>query len=241
MKKYLVRLTVLFLLLNSFQTMAQKDGSLWLQPVLGFNSNWIINQNAYQNPELDYATSFGLTGGLGVNYFCNEKWAFNGSVLISKLGQNYKGMQNDGDATRKVKFMYVEIPLVMKRRISDNENTTWLTFGPDFMILTSAKQDYERKGGLPLTNGKNLETGDIRDRILPFDMDLNLGIEKIYKLRDTDNTMLSFAFNSAVGLTDINQKDWRLPNLKGVYKGSHNFYFGFKVGLLFNMKKHWLK
>jgi len=40
--------------------------------------------------------------------------------------------------------------------------------------------------------------------------------------------------NSAIGLTDINSKDWQLKQMDGTYKGSHNFYLGFKVGLMFN-------
>ena len=236
MKKNHVGVAVLYLLLFSTSLNAQTKGSVWLHPILGFNTNWILNQNAYGNPEMDYASSFGLSGGIGLCYFHKEDWAFDASLLISKLGQNYKGNQLGGDATRDLKFTYIELPLVMKKKISNsnNENTTWLSVGPDIMFLIKATQDYSRTGGQPLQKPENLKSGDIKDRIAPVDVALKFSAEKMYRLKRTDDMLLLIAFDSAIGLTDFNTKNWQIKNIQGDYSGSHNFYFGVKLGVMFN-------
>ena len=103
--------------LNTVLVNAQQKKSLWLNVTPGLNSIWLINQNEYGNPEFEYASSFGLTGGMGLTYFYKKHWGFNGSLLISKLGQNYSGVQAGGNADRKVKLLYLEIPLMVIKNI----------------------------------------------------------------------------------------------------------------------------
>jgi hypothetical protein len=49
--------------------------------------------------------------------------------------------------------------------------------------------------------------------------------------------MFLLSFNTAIGLTDINNIEWKIPQVDGTYTGSHNFYIGVKVGLMFKASK----
>jgi hypothetical protein len=49
--------------------------------------------------------------------------------------------------------------------------------------------------------------------------------------------MFVFSFNTSFGLTDINDIEWRIPQIDGTYTGSHNFYIGLKAGLMFKVSK----
>ncbi|MFZ4546660.1 MAG: outer membrane beta-barrel protein [Bacteroidales bacterium] len=233
MKKSFVCFSILLTILFSDQVKAQKVGSLWIHALAGLNSDWILSQNAYGNPEMEYSTTFGPTGGVGVDYFFSKQYGFNGSVFLSKLGQNYKGILREVDADRRVKLTYVEVPLLLMLRLTPDSHPLWLSAGPDIMILAKAKQKFTRKGGLPLENDY-LETADITDRFKPVDIALNFNVNKMFLLKNTDTRMLAVTLNSAIGLTDINSKDWQTEQMDGTYRGSHNFYIGFKVGLMFN-------
>ena len=236
MKNALVCLSTILMLLFSTQIKAQKEGSFWIHTLAGLNSNWILSQNAYGNPEMEYSTTFGPTGGVGASYFFNEQYGFNGSILLSKLGQNYKGMLRETEADRRLKLTYVEVPLLLMLRMTPDSHPLWLSAGPDIMILTKAKQEFTRKDGKPLENNY-LESGDVTDRYKPVDIALNLDVNKMFVLKNTENRMLLVTFNSAIGLTDINSKEWQINQMDGTYKGSHNFYIGFKLGLMFNTSK----
>jgi hypothetical protein len=236
MKTKTIGLALVLLILFTVRVNAQKVGSLWIHTLAGFNSVWILSQNAYGNPEMEYSTTFGPTGGAGANYFFSKQFGFNGSVFLSKLGQNYKGMIREAEADRRVKLTYVEVPLLLMLRLTPDSHPLWFSAGPEVLFLTKAKQEFTRKGGLPLENDY-LETGDITERFNPVDIALSFSVNKMFLLSNTDERMLNVTLNSAIGLTDINSEEWQIPQMDGTYKGSHNFYFGFKVGVMFNVMK----
>ena len=225
---------ILFLVLVPAGLFAQDEKSLWIDVKAGLNSIWMINQNSYQNREMEYSTAFGLAGGFGVSYFINDYWGFNTSPGYIALGQNYNDNQSVDNVSRKVKLKYIQVPLLFMKKIPNTNDPTWITFGSDLMFLTSAKQEFENPGGFPVTNPAGLITGDIKERFKPFDLALDFSVNKMYELRSYDNMMFLFSFITSVGLLDINSKNYKSPNLQGEYKGSHNFYFGLKAGLMFN-------
>lgn len=237
MKKILLLPITVILVFLATVTKAQDEGSLWASAVGGLNSNWIIFQNAYGNPETEYSTTFGLTGGLGVSYFFTDTWGFNGSLLTTKMGQNYNGIQSGGEADRRVKLTYLELPLLFMKRGPYSPNPTWVSFGPDIFILLRANQEYSRKGGTDLPFPDYMVSGNIRERYKPFDIGLQFAVNKMYHMQASDKLIFLVSFNSALGLTDINDKDWQIPQRDGTYKGSHNFYIGMKVGLMFDLTK----
>ena len=234
MKKHILSLITIFMLMLSFHLEAQQLNSFWLNGISGINSNWILNQNAYGNPEMAYAPLFGFTGGVGASYFVSKKWALNGSVLLSKLGQKYSGEQAGAQAERNVKLIYIEVPFLLMRKIPLMKYPTWISAGPDIMILLKAKQEYSREdGGYSLPKPDGMAEGDITERFKPIDVALNISLNRMYNLNYFKSIMLLVAANSSFGLLDINSADWQKPNTHGVYAASHNFYIGLKVGLMF--------
>jgi hypothetical protein len=237
MKKYILSLTTIIILLLSVEGKAQQIHSFWVYGVTGINSNWILNQNAYGNQEFEYATSFNLTGGIGINYFYNRDWGMGGAVHYSTMGQNYSGMQAGGEAKRMVKLNYIEIPLSVMRQLPYMNYPTWITAGPDILVLLNAKQDYNRDGGSPLPNPDGMRVGDITERFKPVDIALSFSANRMVELNYFRSIMFLFTVNTTLGITDINTKEWRIANTHGIYARSQNFYIGAKVGLMFKMHR----
>lgn len=238
MKKCILSLAALFVFLFASKVQAQQEGSLWINAITGLNSNWIVYQNSYGNPELEYATTFGFTGGMGVSYFFSDQWGVRGSLLASKLGQNYSGILKDIDTERKVKLSYLEIPVQFMKHIPYAQNPTWISFGPDIMVLFNAQQEVFRKGGIDdLPNPIGMKKGDIRERFNKTDVALSFSLNKMYELNESGNAMFLLSFNTAFGLTDINNIEWKIPQLDGTYTGSHNFYIGIRAELMFKASR----
>jgi len=235
MRKLGLGYIIIFLLLLSAEVKSQQLHSLWISALPGFNSNWILNQNAYGNQEFEYASRFGLSGGVGVTYFYRRHWGFNGSLLLSQMGQNYSGYQAGGVADRKINLTYIEVPLLFMRELPYMQYPTWLSFGPDVLVLLNANQKYIRNGGSPLPNPEGMIDGNVMDRYKPFDVALNFSINRMYNLDYFRKMMFLFSVNSMLGLTDINTTAWQIPNKHDIYKGSHNFYIGIKVGMMFKV------
>ena len=232
MKKYILLLSVILFLILSFNAMAQRSHSVWVSGSAGMNSNWILNQNAYGNQEMEYATSFNPTGGIGLMYFKNREWGFSGSAYLSKLGQNYSGYQAGAQAERKVKLTYIEVPLMLMKQIPDMNYPTWISAGPSLMLMLKAKQEYSRDGGSPLPYPDGMAVGNITERFKPLDVALNVSVNRMMELNYSRSMMFLFSVNSSFGLLDINRVDYKIENTHHIYAPSHNFYIGFKVGLM---------
>lgn len=237
MKRYLLYSCTLFLLMHATIANAQEKRSKWINIIGGFNIPLIVTQNAYGNPEFEYFPTLSLTGGVGMSYFIDTEWGLNGSILVTKLGQNYKGIQSGGDAERKVKLLYLEVPFIAMKKVINIKTPVWLSFGPDFFYLLNARQEYQRTGGNPLPYPEGMAEGDVKERFNPLDVSLNIAASQFYslnKLNKANSKMLLVSLNTSWGLTDINSEEWKTPQPDGTYNGSHNFYIGMKFGLMFN-------
>jgi hypothetical protein len=223
--------------MTSVAVKAQQAHSVWFNAVLGVNSAWIMNQNAYGNQEFEYATSFGPNGGIGATYFYQRHWGVNGSLLLSQTGQNYSGYQAGGVADRKIKLTYLEVPLLIMKDLRAFQYPTWISFGPDVLILLNANQDYSREGGNSLPNPDGMIDGAVKDRYKPIDIALNFSVNRMYNIDYFRKLMFLVSANTAVGLTDINTKEWQIPNTHDIYRGSHNFYIGIKLGMMFKVAR----
>ena len=238
MRKKILSYIIILILLFSVRANAQQVHSLWINAVSGLNSSWIINQNAYGNPEFEYSTTFGLTGGIGATYFYKRHWGFNGSILLTQMGQNYSGYQGGADADRKVKLSYIEVPLLYMKDIPGSQFPTWISFGPDVLILLDADQQYSRsEGGRDLIFEEGMIDGNVKARYKPVDVAISFSVNRMYNLDYLKKMMFLFSVNTALGLTDINSTEWQKPNTHDIYAGSHNFYIGFKVGMMFKVAR----
>jgi hypothetical protein len=234
-------LLILFLLLPLTQY-AQREKSLWLDVNAGLNSIWIVNQNSYQNEELNYSSTFGLSGGLGVRYFASDLWGFGSTPGFIQLGQKYAAEFDGDNVTRSVKLSYIQVPLLAMVNMNSSTNPSWFCFGPNVLFLLSADQKFVNEGSnYHAYNPQNLNDGLITERFKPVDVMLDISFNKMYRLSSRE-LMFLLSFNTAFGLTDINSKDWQLPQVTGTkageYKGSHNFYLGISAGLMFDAFKN---
>ena len=234
MKIYIITFIAILLMFYADDGKAQQRNSYWINGVAGLNSNWIMNQNAYGNQEMEYATAFGLAGGIGASFFYSNDWGMNTSLFLNQSGQNYSGYQGGAPAERKLKLTYLEIPLLVMRQIPYMNFPTWVSAGPGIMILLKAKQDYSRKeGGSVLPNPEGMVNGDVTERFMPVDITMNIAINRMVSLDYFRKMMFLFSVNSSFGLFDISKPEWRIPNTHDVYGRSHNFYIGAKVGLMY--------
>jgi hypothetical protein len=146
-----------------------------------------------------------------------------------------------GEADRKVNLLYIELPLMLMRKLSMGyNNPTWLALGPDFMILARANQEYSRTGGDPLTNPEGMAYANITNRFKPVDIAIRFAINQMYGLEFENSDKLNFilSLNSAIGLTDINSQSYQTENTHNVYSASHNFYVGLKAGIMFRPSRY---
>jgi len=231
--------SVMIALLAVTDARAQRPKTFWIAATAGVNTSLIINQNAYGNGELDYATTLGLTAGPGVRYFFSDKWGINSSLNWARLGQNYRGLQSGSLATRKVNLDYIAFHLLAMRRITRAAQPTWIAFGPEIMYLTAAKQEYHREAGNLLPGAEFLIEGntDIKNRFRPVDFALNFSLNRMFDVLENRRIMLLITSNIAYGLTDISRSEWNIPNMHGKYAGSHNFYMGISAGFMFNTSR----
>lgn len=237
MKKFILSLVGLLFVLLAVHVNAQQPRTLWLHGAAGINSNWILNQNAYGNQEMEYATSFSISGVAGFSYFYNKKWGVGGSVNMSNIGQSYSGIQAGAEAKRSVKIHYIEVPFTLMRQIPYMNYPTWVSAGPDFLILVKAKQDYSRVGGSPLPNPDGMAVGDITERFNPVDIAFTVSANRMVELNYFRSIMFLLSVNSTFGLTDINAREWRIANTHDIYARSQNFYIGVKIGLMFKVAR----
>ena len=154
---------------------------------------------------------------------------------MSRLGQNYSGEQGGASAKRKVRLTYIEVPFMWMRQIPYREYPTWISAGPNIMVLVKANQEYSRDGGSKLPNPDGMASGEVTERFKPVDVALNFSLNRMVELTYSRSIMFLFSINSSFGLLDINSKEYQLPNTHDIYASSHNFYIGVKFGLMFKV------
>lgn len=224
-------------------TLGQVNNLSFLSLDLGANSTWILNQNMYGNPELNYNLKFGFSGVASYKYFIN-KYGYSVGLGLINLGQKYSGNMVGADAKLRINHMYLELPVLGMYKLGDNKKQTWISFGPQLMYLLSAQQDFQRDNGQIIPEPEMLNPGstDVISRFNIFDIMLAFEVTHIYTYKFTNvgpfksnqKTMWALSLKSAIGLTDINSPEFRESSTRNLYAGSHNFYLGVNIGYMFN-------
>ncbi|NVO20888.1 MAG: outer membrane beta-barrel protein [Bacteroidetes bacterium] len=239
MKKTLLLSLTIGFLFHVQTAKTQPSPSAWLTANAGINSIWLLNQNSYGNPEMEYGTKFGLSGDIGLNYYLNNKYGFSTGIGLGNFGQSYVGEQAGEKATRKVNLNYIKVPVMGMKQLSDPQHPCWLSFGPEILILTSASQKYTRVGGSEgLPNPGYFVPGkhDVTKWYKPMDIMLKAEVTNIYYMGTDDSKRFMLSVMGAFGLMDVNSNDpkYHVVRTGQTYKGSHNFYLGVKAGIMFN-------
>jgi hypothetical protein len=201
-------------------------------------STWIINQNTYGEPELEYK----MTYGYGYNIIFGTDFDKHFGVKIeagyARLGQKYDDTQYDQPTKRSIQFDYILIPVMMKYRVGGETAKFYVMAGPQLGMLRAANQEYTRNGydAPPFYNDEIKDTidvsqPDIYDRythtalFVRMDIGLELTIVKHF--------MINLGVTSAYSITDLNGEHWRMKDYSKQYDISHNFYAGANLGFCF--------
>jgi hypothetical protein len=245
MKKTISFAFVIILLAYPLLTLGQGNKSGLISFDAGFYNTMILNQNNYGNQEMPYSPEFGFSGLASFKHFIN-KYGYSVGLGYANLGQKYSGDLAGTNAQRKISLNYMKVLLTAMYNLGGRHQQTWVSFGPQVMILLSARQDFNREIGRELPNPELLNNGytNVINRFKPVDIMLNFEVTRLFAFWATNippykpagKLMWSVAFDGAIGLTDINQKAYQLENTHNVYSGSHNFYIGMKVGLMLKTK-----
>ena len=233
--KKICSLVVLALFLTTGSLVGQKQ--LYFGAQGTGMSTWILNQNNYGRPDMDYVATFGGAGNVNIGFDFNQNFGLFLQVGYAKLGQKFRDVIDDTTYTRNVKLDYLQVPLLFKYRTSADVARFYIMAGPQFDFLLSANQiyykddvSYEEQFENPLS-GEMVKIGeeDITDRYTSYDIfaRLDLGVD----ITIIKNLFISTGLSFAYGLTDINAEDWRMDNSSGEYNPSHNIAIGFNVGI----------
>lgn len=221
---------------------AQKAKKFDLGLQVGYSNTWIVNQNNYGLPELDYDPYWGLSYNLQAGYnFTNELGLFV-EVGMANTGQKYKGNMNQYDEVKRtIDMSYLNVPVLFKYTYGTTRARFRLLVGPQFGFLQTAEQTYTLDGtdindihefkDWEMSNGEIVQPGqkDIKERYNSTDisMVLDLGAD-IFVMPEM--LYLSIGFRGYWGLTDINADDYQVNNFDGNYDPSHNAGGGFYLG-----------
>lgn len=204
----------------------------------GYGSHWIINQNNYGLPELDYQPMGGAGFNFQLGYNFTEEIGLFTEIGMTKQGQGYTddnftypglGLK-DATVDRTVNLDYLNIPVFFKYSYGDSRARFRLMVGPQFCFLQKAEQEYlinevDIAGQYSRTNKENesFDVGarDIEERFNSMDIAfvLDLGAD-IFVMENI--LYLSAGARLFYGLTDINASAYQMENYDGNYEASHN-------------------
>ena len=244
-------LTVVLVIAGLITVSAQKEKHFEIGAQFGYGSHWIINQNNYGLPELDYDYFWGSGYNFQAGYNFNQDMGIFVEIGVTNQGQKYKDDNYthavDGltirfdDVKRNIDLKYLNVPIFFKYSVGEGVGRFRLLVGPQFSFLQGAEQTYVGDGtdfaDIPsyqnweMSNGKIVNVGEkeIEDRYNTMDISfvLDLGAD-IYVMDEI--LYLSAAARMYYGFMDINASDYQVKNSDNNYDPSHNagvgFYFG---------------
>jgi len=251
MKRSLL-IVVCLVLFFSVNLHAQKGKEIILGVGGAGTSTWILNQNFYGEPEIEYAPKYGYAGSLNFGYNITEHIAILTELQLSLQGQKYyddeKGQVWDGNnfpvVDRDISLYYLNIPVFFKYMFGTQTTQFRVLIGPQFGILTDAEQEYLRTDTPGNTDLRRISTyvddvfennfdvtePDINDRIESLDVGIALDIGADISL--SEKFYISAGLRLNYGFMDINTETYRLDNYKQEpYEPSNNVWGGFYLSI----------
>lgn len=230
--------TLLFLFAVFTSATAQKDKHFEIGLQGGYGSVWIINQNNYGLPEMDYEYTWGGGFNFQAGYNFTKNIGLFTEVGILNQGQQYKDEgAGKSEIARAIDLKYLNVPVFFKYSYGESRARFRLLVGPQFSFLQKAEQTYTKNGNdlsymLQDKEGNTFDAGasDITDRYNSMDIAfvLDLGAD-IFIMENI--LYASIGARMFYGLTDINASAYHLENLDGNYEPSHNAGVTFMLGL----------
>ena len=248
MKKVILILAGLILIII-YNANAQKGKELTFGIGGALTSVWIMNQNFYGEPEVNYAPKMGYATSFNVGYNFTENITVATEFQYSAQGQKYNDKQNlNGtkyEVDRNIDLRYLNIPLFFKYAFGDKQTKFRFMAGPQFGILLDATQDYTRNGkklpyGTDIEKPKNLEgisfipdADNIKNRFEKNDFSIVLDVGADIHL--SKQFFISAGGRINYGFKDINAPAYRINDGDGEYLPSHNAWGGLYVGIHYKL------
>ena len=243
MKKHVLIISA-FILLCFFNSMAQKGKELIFGAGTAITSTWIMNQNFYGEPEVDYAPKVGYAVSLNLGYNFTENMSAITELQYSLQGQKYEGKQNiDGtkyEVKRDINLRYFNIPVLFKYAFGTDDVKFRFLAGPQIGILLEATQDYTRDGQKLGDELIDLDgepfvpyASNITDRFEHIDFSLVVDVGADIHL--SDKFYVSAGLRGNYGFKDINAPAYRLQDLDREYTPSKNIWGGIYVSINYKL------
>ncbi|GAB4329755.1 MAG: hypothetical protein Kow00127_22070 [Bacteroidales bacterium] len=238
------KLTFLLVCFVTIGVYGQKGKELLIGGGGGFTSVWIMNQNFYGEPEVNYAPKAGYAGFVTLGYDFDGHAAIATEIQYSLQGQKYSDKQSiDGvkyDVDRNIDLSYINIPLLFRYSFGTGSTRFRVLLGPQYSMLQKAEQSYLRDGKKLGTKATDLDgnefvtdADDITDRFESTDFSILMDVGADIRL--SDPLFLSAGFRGQYGFKDINAPAYRINDLDGEYSPSHNVWGGLYVGLIYRV------
>lgn len=213
-----------------------KEDRVYLGLAGNLNSTWIMYQQTYGEPFLDYKITFRPAFNVQIGYDWDQHWGLYGEIGFAMLGQKYDDTQYGLPTTRNIKMNYLQIPILFKYRSGGEKAQFYIRAGFQYNQLLSAKQEYLRDGepAPPYYNERynttiDVSQEDIKDRYTDGNLALRLDLGADIKLGD--HLFLNAGLSTMYSITQLVAPSWRLYDYEGNMNYSHNLYCGLNVGI----------
>ncbi len=205
----------------------------------------IAEQNNYGAPEMEFLLTPAYYGGLSANINWYENLGIQIEANYAYQGQKHYAEQTGVPTDKTISLNYIQIPVLFKYTFTDysiSQRAPDLFFlvGPQFGMLQNANVTYLRNGtelGFeeyhstifnPLVERHPEYTEDIA---LFNSFDLSLQTSFGVEIPLADFVTLSAASRLTWGISDVNARAWRFPDLRNNYTASRNYLWGLKLGV----------
>lgn len=244
--KQILFIVLSFLLVNTTQAQVTSISSINVGGGLFAGPSLIAEQNNYGASELTYVPTLSYSGGVlvNVNWYENLGIQIEGNYAFQ--AQKYFDLQSGKETHKNLMLNYIQIPVLFKYTFTDYSISKaapdlFFLVGPQFSFLQNAKLEYFREGnpigfteyhenvGNPLRSRLPEYTSDI-DLFNNFDFTITSSFGAQFEL--SDYLILAAESRLNWGISDINSREWRFPDLRNNYTASHNYAWGLKVSLI---------
>lgn len=239
MKKHILIITTIILFAFS-NSMAQKGKEIIFGIGGAVTSTWIMNQNFYGEPEVNYAPKAGYAVSFNLGYNFTENISAIAELQYSLQGQKYEGKQKmDGvkyDTKRDINLRYFNIPVFFKYGFGTEDIKFRILAGPQIGILLEATQSYTRDGSRQGDELINLDgvsfvpyAGNITDRF--EHIDISMAVDVGADIHISEKFYISAGLRINYGFTDINAPAYRMQDLDTEYTSSKNAWGGIYISI----------
>lgn len=244
--KHILYFALSFLLIGTTQAQVTSISSINVGGTAFTGLSLIAEQNNYGAPEMTFQPTPSYSGGILANVNWYENLGLQLEINYAFQGQKYFDIQGQKETEKEINLNYVQIPIMFKYTftdytISQKAPNLYFVVGPQFGLLQSASLKYTRDGtevGFteyhaevinPLNERHPEYTTDL-DLFNNFELSLTSGFGAAFEI--TNELTLTAESRLNWGISDINARDWRFPDLRNNYTASHNYVWGLKIGLI---------